>query len=216
MKHFDPKTYESGALFDVQNAATSRRKRALDILISLFALGLFLPLMLTIAAIIRLESPGPALFRQRRGGLHNQPFVIFKFRTMRTVEDGEEVRQATRADRRVTPFGSLLRRTSLDELPQFLNVLRGDMSIVGPRPHALAHDALYSQALPLYRQRWAVKPGLTGIAQVSGLRGETAKLEAMAARINCDLEYIRRWTFLLDLKLILFTAKVPFDQKAAY
>ena len=216
MKHFDPKTYESGALFAVQNAATSRRKRALDILISLFALGLFLPLMLAIAAIIRLESPGPALFRQRRGGLHNQPFVIFKFRSMRTVEDGDEVRQATRADRRVTPFGSLLRRTSLDELPQFLNVLRGDMSIVGPRPHALAHDALYSQALPLYSQRWAVKPGLTGIAQVSGLRGETAKLEAMAARINCDLEYIRRWTFLLDLKLILFTAKVPFDQKAAY
>jgi putative colanic acid biosysnthesis UDP-glucose lipid carrier transferase len=216
MIHLDPKTCTSGALFVERNAAKSRRKRALDIMISLFALALFLPLMLAIAAIIRLESAGPALFRQRRGGLNNEPFVILKFRTMRTLDDGEVVRQATLGDQRVTPFGALLRRTSVDELPQFINVLCGDMSIVGPRPHALAHDAHYSEVLPDYRHRWAVKPGLTGMAQVSGLRGETVKLEAMAARINCDLEYIRRWSFLLDLKLILFTAKVPFDQRAAY
>jgi putative colanic acid biosysnthesis UDP-glucose lipid carrier transferase len=214
MKHIEPSTYKSGALFVMRHAAKSRRKRALDVVISIFALILFLPIIVAIAAIIRLESPGPALFRQRRGGLNNRPFVILKFRTMRTLEDGDTVPQATRQDRRVTPFGAVLRRTSMDELPQFVNVLRGEMSIVGPRPHALAHDVIYSAALPDYHRRLEVKPGLTGMAQINGYRGETQELEDMAARINCDLEYIQQWSFLLDIKLILSTARVPFDQRA--
>ena len=187
------------------DATVSRLKRVLDIGFSAAALILLLPLLLLVAAIIRLDSPGPALFRQRRGGLYGKPFVILKFRTMRTLEDGDKIEQAVWRDPRVTRFGALLRHTCMDELPQFWNVLRGEMSIVGPRPHALAHDRSYDAALPDYTRRFAVKPGLTGLAQVRGYRGQIAGISAMADRLACDLEYIRRWSFLLDLKLIVAT-----------
>ena len=197
-------------------AARSRCKRVLDLAISAPALIFLMPMLLAIGILIRIESPGPALFRQRRGGLHGRPFVILKFRTMRTTEDGDKIIQATRDDERVTRIGAWLRRTSLDELPQLLNVLRGDMSIVGPRPHALAHDQIYIDMLDGYRRRAEVKPGLTGLAQVRGLRGSTAEIEAMAARLDCDLDYIDQWTLGLDVKLILTTAKVIFEQESAY
>lgn len=195
--------------------AQNRAKRAVDILISASVLLFFLPVLLGIAFLIYLESPGPILFRQRRGGLDGSPFVIFKFRTMHVVEDGAAITQACRGDSRITRVGAFLRRTSLDELPQLLNVLRGEMSIVGPRPHAIAHDVYYGALLPNYTRRTAVRPGLTGLAQVRGHRGETSDLQAMAERVAHDLRYIESWSLWLDLKLMVLTlVKVPFDQRA--
>ena len=152
--------------------AVSRRKRAFDFFMSLGALLFFLPLLLTIAALVRMESPGPALFRQRRTGLNGVIFTVFKFRTMTVAEDGDTVKQATRDDARVTALGAILRKFSLDELPQFLNVLRGEMSLIGPRPHAVAHDETWGQQAPGYNLRFRAKPGLTGYAAVCGFRGE--------------------------------------------
>jgi putative colanic acid biosysnthesis UDP-glucose lipid carrier transferase len=184
----------------------------MDIAIALPALLVLAPLLAVIAVLIKLETPGPAIFRQRRGGLHGKPFVILKFRTMLTMEDGDHVRQATLGDSRITRLGALLRRTSLDELPQLVNVLRGEMSVVGPRPHALAHDRFYGANLPAYRGRSAVRPGLTGAAQVAGQRGEIRSIEQMAARVACDLSYIHRWSLTRDLSLIIATMQVLFLQ----
>jgi putative colanic acid biosynthesis UDP-glucose lipid carrier transferase len=147
------------------------------------------------------------IFRQRRGGYNGRYFGIRKFRTMTVMEDGDDVVQATKQDRRVTRIGAILRKCSIDELPQLINVLRGDMSLIGPRPYALAHDAAYSELIAPYRARYNVKPGMTGWAQVSGCRGETAVLEAMARRIEYDLAYIEHWTLLFDLRILVMTMR---------
>lgn len=176
-----------------------------DTLLAGLVLVAALPLMALIAVAIKLDSPGPVLFRQRRGGIGGRPFMCLKFRTMRVLEDGPTIRQATRDDPRVTRVGAFLRRTSLDELPQIFNVIRRDMALVGPRPHALAHDALYGAAIPAYRRRHEVAPGMTGLAQVSGLRGATETIELMADRVAKDIEYIDNWSPWLDLKILLLT-----------
>jgi exopolysaccharide biosynthesis polyprenyl glycosylphosphotransferase len=180
-------------------------KRGFDVTFALVSLFLLAPLLLVIALAIRFESQGPALFRQSRGGMGGQPFRIFKFRTMTVTEDGAEVRQARRGDDRVTRIGAILRRTSLDELPQILNVLKGDMSFVGPRPHAVAHDQLYARQLAGYALRQRMKPGITGWAQVQGARGETPALSDMRRRVELDVWYVDHWSMLLDLKILFRT-----------
>jgi len=180
-------------------------KRAMDILVAGGALVFFAPLILLVAVLIKLESPGPVLFRQPRGGLNGRAFTIFKFRSMRCQESGSKVIQAKRDDDRITAIGRIIRKTSIDELPQLLNVLRGDMSIVGPRPHALAHDEHYGAQIANYHLRFRARPGLTGLAQIKGLRGGTSEVEAMAARIDADNEYIERWTLSGDVKILLMT-----------
>jgi putative colanic acid biosynthesis UDP-glucose lipid carrier transferase len=189
-------------------------KRAADVTLAGAALVFFLPLLLLVAASVKLDSPGPVLFRQRRTGQSGRVFQIYKFRTMRVMEDGEHVRAASRDDRRVTRIGSFLRRNSLDELPQLLNVLRGDMSLIGPRPHALSHDAAFAQTIPGYEQRFQVKPGMTGLAQVRGLRGEAASTREMAARVQSDLEYVDRLSPKLDLVIALRTLGLLFQREA--
>jgi len=196
--------------------ASSRTKRAIDILLSAAALLLFLPLLVLIAMAIRSESRGEALFRQQRTGLNGQPFRIYKFRTMRVVEDGPQIEQARRNDARVTRVGRLLRKLSLDELPQLLNVLKGDMSLVGPRPHALCHDEAWSKTVPRYAERFRARPGLTGYAQVSGLRGEVTRPDAISQRVAADNAYIERWSVREDLKLIAMTVPLIFRDAAAY
>ena len=198
------------------NPATNGIKRALDVLGSAGALLFFLPLLLLVAVLVRLDSSGPALFRQKRGGLNGAPFVIYKFRTMRVQEDGAEIRHCTKGDARVTRLGAFLRRTSLDELPQLLNVLKGDMSLVGPRPHALAHDELYGALLPDYRDRTAARPGLTGLAQISGFRGDIRDIDMMRHRVACDVAYIRSWSIALDIRLLVATVGGVLFDKAAY
>ncbi|MGH1559738.1 sugar transferase [Caulobacter segnis] len=185
--------------------AVDLRKRTLDIAASALLLMLFAPLLLLAAALIKLESPGPALFRQTRGGLGGARFQILKLRTMHCREDGPELVQARRADHRVTRIGRILRATSIDELPQLLNVLRGDMSLVGPRPHAAAHDDYYGMRIPDYYARYQARPGLTGWAQVKGLRGGTDTLEAMRRRVEADIDYIQTWSILKDAKIVLLT-----------
>jgi putative colanic acid biosysnthesis UDP-glucose lipid carrier transferase len=166
------------------------------------------PLMVAIAITVKRSSPGPVLFRQRRYGLDGKEIIVYKFRTMTVAEDGDEVPQATRNDARVTPLGAFLRRHSLDELPQFINVLQGRMSVVGPRPHAVAHNELYRKQIKGYMIRHKVKPGITGWAQVNGLRGETDTLEKMSARIAYDLAYLRNWSLRLDLQIVIKTVFV--------
>jgi putative colanic acid biosynthesis UDP-glucose lipid carrier transferase len=180
-------------------------KRVTDIVVAGAALAVLWPLMLLIAAGVKLGSPGPALFRQRRYGLDGEEFHVFKFRSMTVCEDGDRIAQAQRGDARVTPFGAFLRRTSLDELPQFLNVLGGSMSVVGPRPHAVAHNEQYRALIQGYMLRHKVKPGITGWAQVNGLRGETASVDRMRRRIEHDLDYLRHWSLGLDLRILLRT-----------
>jgi putative colanic acid biosynthesis UDP-glucose lipid carrier transferase len=148
------------------------------------------------------------IFRQRRYGLDGREIVVWKFRTMRVTEDGERIRQATRGDERITRVGAFLRKTSLDELPQLINVLQGRMSVVGPRPHAVAHNETYRRLIGGYMLRHKVRPGITGLAQVNGLRGETARIEQMSERVEYDLEYLRRWSLRLDLWIVLRTARV--------
>jgi putative colanic acid biosynthesis UDP-glucose lipid carrier transferase len=196
--------------------ATSRRKRLFDLLVSLAALIFFLPLMLTIAALVRLETPGPAFFRQRRTGLNGKIFIVLKFRTMTVAEDGEAVRQATRGDDRITPLGSVLRKFSLDELPQILNVLRGEMSLIGPRPHAVAHDEAWGRLAPGYDLRFRARPGLTGYAAVCGFRGEVKELQAIIDRVDADNEYIDTWTLALDMKILWRTLPLIFADTRAY
>ena len=185
-------------------------KRASDLLLASLILLLILPLMALIAIGVKLSSPGPVLFKQRRYGLDGEEIKVFKFRSMTVTEDGDRVVQAKKNDQRVTRFGKFLRKTSLDELPQFINVLQGRMSVVGPRPHAVAHNEMYRKLIKGYMIRHKVKPGITGWAQVSGLRGETDTPDKMAARIEYDLEYIRNWSLLLDLWIIMKTFKVVF------
>ncbi len=193
-------------LIEMTRASERIAKRTLDVVIAAFALAALVPLMLMVAAAIRLGSRGPAIFRQRRKGFNGKEYVIYKFRTMTVMEDGPSIVQASRSDSRVTRIGRLLRQTSIDELPQLFNVLRGEMSLVGPRPHALAHDDEYGSAIANYAFRHHVKPGITGWAQVHGLRGGTPELEQMAKRIELDLWYINNWTFALDLRILLRTS----------
>ncbi len=187
------------------NWASGTAKRVLDLIIGIPALALLAPLLLLIAVLVRLDSPGPVFFRQRRSGLGGRSFGILKFRTMNVLEDGECVVQARPGDERTTRIGGWLRAYSLDELPQLLNVVLGDMSLVGPRPHARAHDAYYSALIPQYRHRMAVKPGLTGWAQVNGLRGPTPTLDIMSRRVDFDVWYARHASFGLDLEILFRT-----------
>jgi undecaprenyl-phosphate galactose phosphotransferase/putative colanic acid biosynthesis UDP-glucose lipid carrier transferase len=176
-------------------------KRIGDVMIACIAIALLCPILVITAIAIKWDNPGPVIFRQRRIGLDGRPFVIYKFRTMSVAEDGAEITQARRGDPRVTQVGRMLRQSSIDELPQLLNVIKGDMSIVGPRPHAIAHDQLYSAAIPNYARRHRVKPGITGWAQVNGLRGETATIAEMERRVVLDLWYIDNRSVLLDLRI---------------
>lgn len=193
-------------------------KRFVDVLLSSLILFMLCPIMVAIAIGVKLSSPGPVVFRQHRYGVGGQQIVVAKFRSMRNdplPQDGE-VKQATVGDARVTPFGRFLRKTSLDELPQFINVLQGSMSIVGPRPHAVQHNELYRKQVKGYMLRHKVKPGITGWAQVNGLRGETDTLDKMQRRIEYDLYYIRSWSLALDFKIILRTVLVVFKDRNAY
>jgi putative colanic acid biosynthesis UDP-glucose lipid carrier transferase len=180
-------------------------KRLTDLVLCAAALPLLVPLMTIICLAVKLSSRGPAIFRQRRYGLDGRSIVVYKFRTMTVTEDGSVITQATKDDKRVTPVGRFLRRYSLDELPQLVNVLQGRMSLVGPRPHAVAHNEEYRKLIKGYMVRHKVPPGITGLAQVNGCRGETAQLEQMQARVNFDLEYLRHWSVLLDLKILVRT-----------
>lgn len=198
------------------NAFQRFLKRALDLTLSSAAVLVLAPLLLAIAVAVRLETPGPALFRQTRIGLRGESFRIFKFRTMTVAQDEESVVQASRGDKRVTRIGQFLRRTSLDELPQFLNVLKGEMSLVGPRPHAAAHDRLYMSLIEHYHIRQHVKPGLTGWAQVHGLRGETGTVGLMRSRIEHDIVYAVNAGLLLDLEILLRTIPCLLGHRNAY
>lgn len=180
-------------------------KRALDLLGAVFLLVLLSPLLLLVAIAIKLDSRGPALFRQLRHGFNNEPIRIFKFRTMSTMEDGDTFRQATKSDSRVTRLGRLLRRTNLDELPQLLNVIQGNMSLVGPRPHPVALNDAYVHQIKLLARRHNMKPGITGWAQVNGYRGETDTCEKMRARIEYDLYYLDNWSLFFDIKILFMT-----------
>ncbi len=181
-------------------------KRAIDLVVAASAVVVLSPLLALTAIVIRLDSHGPVIFRQRRRGFDGRTFTIFKFRTMTVTEDGSRVEQAAREDARVTRIGRVLRRTSVDELPQLLNVLRGEMSLVGPRPHAIAHDEEYKKRIADYALRHHVKPGLTGAAQIAGLRGETRSLAQMQQRVERDLWYISNWSLTLDLRIVAQTA----------
>jgi putative colanic acid biosynthesis UDP-glucose lipid carrier transferase len=191
-------------------------KRAFDLLAASALLAMLAIPLAVLAAIIKATSPGPAFFRQRRYGMDGQEFRVWKFRTMTVCEDGPQVTQATKNDQRVTKIGALLRKTSLDELPQLFNVLDGSMSLVGPRPHASAHNEQYRKLISGYMLRHKVKPGLTGLAQVRGWRGETDTLEKMQKRIECDHEYIREWSLWLDVKILLKTPLIVLAGKNAY
>ncbi|WP_079417666.1 undecaprenyl-phosphate glucose phosphotransferase [Thiomonas intermedia] len=191
-------------------------KRIEDVVLSSLILLLISPLLLAIAAAVRLTSPGPALFKQRRYGLNGQVVEVWKFRSMTVAENGDSVVQATRGDRRVTPLGAFLRRTSLDELPQFFNVLQGRMSIVGPRPHAVAHNEQYRALIHGYMLRHKVKPGITGWAQINGWRGETDSVDKMERRVEYDMHYIRNWSLVMDLRIIAATAFKGFRGQNAY
>ncbi|WP_326941648.1 undecaprenyl-phosphate glucose phosphotransferase [Actimicrobium sp. GrIS 1.19] len=191
-------------------------KRASDILLALLIQLLLLPVMLIIALAVKLTSPGPVIFKQRRYGLYGEEITVYKFRSMTVVEDGAKVVQATKDDMRVTRVGRFLRSSSLDELPQFINVLQGRMSIVGPRPHAVAHNEQYRKLIKGYMLRHKVRPGITGWAQVNGLRGETDTLEKMEARIEFDLDYLRNWSLLLDLWIVVRTVKVVLQRENAH
>ena len=191
-------------------------KRLSDLVIATIALVLTAPIMLVIAIAIKLTSRGPVIFKQRRYGLDGSEINVYKFRTMRVQENGATVKQATRNDSRITPVGAFLRRTSLDELPQFFNVIQGRMSVVGPRPHAVAHNETYRKMIKGYMIRHKVKPGITGLAQVNGARGETDTVDKMELRIRYDLEYLRHWSLRLDLRIIAKTVLVAFRDPNAY
>jgi putative colanic acid biosynthesis UDP-glucose lipid carrier transferase len=191
-------------------------KRVTDVLLSAAGLVVLTPLLVGIALLVKAGSPGPAIFRQRRYGLDGREIVVYKFRTMSVTEDRGPIAQATREDDRITRIGRVLRRYSLDELPQLVNVLQGRMSLVGPRPHAVAHNEEYRKLIKGYMVRHKVKPGITGLAQVNGCRGETSRLEEMEARINLDLDYLRNWSPMLDLKILFATALKIFVDKRAY
>ena len=191
-------------------------KASIDHTLAILALIIFLPAMAIIAILIKLDSKGPVFFRQRRHGLNHKVIEVIKFRTMTVLEDGDQIKQATKDDDRFTRVGRFLRKTSLDELPQLFNVIAGDMSLVGPRPHALAHNNYYSEMLEDYASRHRVKPGITGWAQVNGFRGEITSPELMAERIRYDLEYIDNWSIWFDLHILFMTPFYGFISKRAY
>jgi putative colanic acid biosynthesis UDP-glucose lipid carrier transferase len=191
-------------------------KRISDIVLASIILVLISPVMLAVAVAVKLSSPGPVIFRQRRYGLDGREIIVYKFRTMTVTEDGSKVVQARKDDARVTRVGRVLRKTSMDELPQFINVLQGRMSIVGPRPHAVAHNEMYRGLIKSYMVRHKVRPGITGWAQVNGFRGETSSLDLMEARVRCDLDYLRNWSLRLDLYIIWRTIRLVFQDSAAY
>lgn len=191
-------------------------KRIEDLILSALILILISPVMLFVAIGVKLSSPGPIIFKQDRYGLDGHPIKVWKFRSMRSTDNGAVVKQATKNDPRVTKFGAFIRRTSLDELPQFINVLQGKMSIVGPRPHAVAHNEEYRNKVDKYMLRHHVKPGITGLAQVSGYRGETDTLDKMEKRVEYDLKYIHGWSVWLDIKIIFLTVFKGFVGKTAY
>ncbi|MCG8370823.1 MAG: undecaprenyl-phosphate glucose phosphotransferase [Proteobacteria bacterium] len=187
-----------------------------DYVIASIVVLLTSPIMIAIAIAIKLTSPGSVIFKQRRYGLDGREIIVYKFRSMTVSEDEDVVKQATRDDERVTRVGAFLRKYSLDELPQFLNVLQGRMSIVGPRPHAVAHNEEYRPLIKGYMMRHKVNPGITGLAQVLGYRGETSSIEAMEKRVEYDLEYLRNWSLSLDLQIIFRTIRVMLNDKMAY
>ena len=191
-------------------------KRLSDVVLGSLIVVLIAPVLLFVALGVKLSSPGPVIFKQRRNGLDGEEIVVYKFRSMRAQDNGAVVPQATKQDPRITPFGAFMRRTSLDELPQFFNVLQGRMSIVGPRPHAVAHNEQYRQLIKAYMVRHKVKPGITGWAQIHGHRGETETIEKMQARVEYDLEYLRNWSLGLDLQIIARTIKLVFFDRNAY
>lgn len=190
-------------------------KRAFDILVSFCALVALAPVFVMIAIAIKLDSKGPVFFRQTRDGYGKMPILVYKFRSMRVLEDGAAFRQAKKNDPRITKVGTFLRRTNLDELPQILNVLFGEMSIVGPRPHPVALNETFSGRIRLFNRRHNIRPGITGWAQINGFRGETETLQKMASRVEHDLWYVDNWSFLLDLKIILMTVFSPVAYKNA-
>lgn len=191
-------------------------KRAEDIVLSALILVLISPILLAVAIGVKRSSPGPIIFKQRRYGLDGKEIIVYKFRSMTVTEDGAKVTQATRNDQRITKFGAFIRRTSLDELPQFVNVLQGRMSIVGPRPHAVSHNETYRKVIKGYMVRHKVKPGITGWAQVNGFRGETETVDKMQRRVEYDLEYLRNWSLGLDLWIIIKTALLVAKDDTAY
>ena len=200
----------------IQSHFNSNLKRSFDITLSSMSLIILSPLLLATALVVKFSSPGPIFFAQERYGMNGKKFNLIKFRSMKVMESGNTVglRQATKNDPRVTAVGKFIRRWSIDELPQLINVLRGEMSIVGPRPHAVDHNESYRSLIPGYMQRHAFKPGLTGLAQVEGFRGETLTIESMANRIEADLRYQREWTLELDLAISLRTVVSLWTHKA--
>jgi exopolysaccharide biosynthesis polyprenyl glycosylphosphotransferase len=191
-------------------------KRVLDLVAAIALLVMFAPVLAVVALLVRLDSKGPVFFRQTRTGLRGRAFAIVKFRTMRVLENGETIVQATEHDPRITRIGRFLRKTSLDELPQLFNVLAGEMSLVGPRPHAVAHDRHYGALIEDYAARQRVKPGITGWAQVQGLRGATPTLDIMRARIQCDVWYAQNASLALDLRILFATPAALLRQRNAY
>lgn len=191
-------------------------KRLSDIILSVIILLIIAPILLTVAILVKISSPGPIIFRQRRYGLDGKEILVYKFRSMTVTEDGVKVQQATKNDSRITPLGAILRKTSIDELPQFVNVLQGRMSIVGPRPHAVAHNEMYRKMIKGYMVRHKVKPGITGWAQINGYRGETDTLDKMQGRIDYDLDYLRNWSLRLDLYIIFRTVRLVMKDQQAY
>jgi putative colanic acid biosynthesis UDP-glucose lipid carrier transferase len=192
-------------------------KRIFDLALGVLALLMAGPLLLLIAAAVKLTSPGPALFKQRRYGLNGEQILVYKFRSMSVCEDGMSVAQATRGDARITWLGRILRSSSLDELPQILNVLEGHMSFVGPRPHAVAHNEQYRKLIGGYMTRHKVRPGITGWAQVNGFRGETETIDKMRRRIEFDIDYLNNWSIWLDLRILARTARLVLrGDKQAY
>ena len=191
-------------------------KRASDIALSIAILVATAPVLVAIAIGVKMSTPGSVVFKQRRYGLDGRQILVYKFRTMTCSDDGDVIKQATRDDPRTTPFGSFLRRYSLDELPQFVNVLQGRMSVVGPRPHAVAQNEAYRKVIPGYMIRHKVRPGITGLAQVRGLRGETETVDKMRDRIDCDLEYLRNWSLSLDLAIVCKTIGIVLRRNGAW
>ena len=197
-------------------AASSPSKRFFDFALSFLLLVLLSPALILIALLVRLESRGPAIFKQKRTGLQGHIFYIWKFRSMRSEAECPDVRQARPDDSRVTRLGRLLRRSSLDELPQLVNIFKGDMSFVGPRPHAIEHDTKFAQLVPNYHSRFMVRPGLTGLAQIRGHRGEILNARAIEDRVLSDIEYAHSWSISSDFKIIIKTIPLILNDKNAY
>ena len=199
-----------------QSYLISRRKRALDLTGAITLLVLLIPILLLVAILVRATSRGPVIFKQKRCGINGKSFEIWKFRSMYTAGQVENVVQATRGDPRITPVGRFIRRTSIDELPQLLNVLQGHMSLIGPRPHAMSHDTYFVERIPTYSDRFVARPGLSGLAQVRGARGETPELSDMERRIALDLMYIRNASLGMDVRILAATVKETIFSSTAY